>query len=476
VAADRRVVIGVDAGTTSAKAVVVDSHGREVAAGRSDPIRTDTNAPGGSEQAPDEIWDAVVTAVRRAVAEASESVEVVTMAVAAQSGSVVPIDGDGVPGRAVTWMDTRSRPLVDSWPLVQQERIRAISGWSAATGLGLATISWLQDAESGRSDAQRWASVDDLLVHRLVGEWITNPSNAVGMQVMDVVRLEWSDELCGWCGIDATQLSRIAPSGADAGVIDPTAASLMGISPGARLIIGGHDQACAALGLGAIEPGAIVLSAGTAWVLSIITGRVLVDEIPAAFNLSPHVVPSCWSASRYLGGLGAAIGSVLESAGPVDELEQVLVTDEPHADQPYFAPEIHSAGRTEWGRFTGPTEPRRPADRVRAVFEACAFEVRAAVEEGDVGPADDPIVFVGGGSRSTALARIIADVLQRDLAVHADASWPALGAARLAGAALGWPSPAAAGDSTRVAARADRRATYDQRYRTYRDLMTGDLR
>lgn len=473
----RQVVVGIDVGTTSVKAVVVDAGGREIASGSSDPIPTDISVPGGSEQDPEEIWQAVSAAVHRAREQVPGSAEVLALAVAAQSGSVVPIGQAGVASRAVTWMDARSRPLVDSWTRSALARIRAASGWVPSAGLGLATISWLLDTSEGVSDVQRWASVDDFLMHRLGAEWITNPSNAAGMQLMDVASLEWSDELCTLCGIEPALLSRIVPSGSDAGRVAPDAAEAMAISPTARLIIGGHDQACAALGLGAVEPGDIVLSAGTAWVLSIITGRVPVAEIPASYNLSPHVVPSRWSASRNLGGLGAAIAWCLESAGPAERLERDLMADGPHLAQPHFLPAIHDARRTDWGRFTGPSEPGAAVDRVRAVFEACAFEVRAATEHAPTSAlaTGQPIVFVGGGSRSVALAQTIADVLGRDLVAYPDASWPAFGAARLAADSQGWNAPLpTASDPTVVTHRPDRASIYEQRYQTHRQLETSD--
>ncbi len=473
---DEQVVVGIDAGTTSAKAVVIGAGGLEVASGSSDPIPTDTSAPGGSEQDPEHIWRAVTTAVRRALEQIPHAVDVRAVAVAAQSGSVVPVCHDGVPSPAVTWMDTRSRPLVDEWTGSVVARIRDASGWSPSPGLGLATISWLLDAGVGGSGGGRWASVDDFLLHRLGGGWTTNPSNAAGMQLMDVGALEWSVELCTLCGVEPAQLSRIVSSGTDVGCVGRDAAEALGISARARLIVGGHDQACASLGLGAVEPGDVVLSAGTAWVLSIITNQIAIADVPAAFNLSPHVVSSRWSASQNLGGLGAAIAWCLESFGPGESWERVLMADGPHPDQAYFLPAVHNADRTGWGRFVGPTDVA-PADHVRAVFEACAFEVRSAVERapGSAPMTDQPIIFVGGGARSVALGHTIADVLGRDLAVYPDTSWPALGAARLAADSQGWvPTISAANLPTAIAHRPDQNPVYEQRYRTYQQLETPD--
>ena len=148
------VVLGLDAGTTSAKAVAVDRAGQILATAGSDPIATRSTPAGGSEQDPAEIWRALTTAGRQAVYDLGPGVRVAALAVAAQSGSVIPCPARGRPERAVTWMDTRSRSLVESWPPEVAARIRALSGWMPTSGVGLSTIAALRASRFGRS--RRW--------------------------------------------------------------------------------------------------------------------------------------------------------------------------------------------------------------------------------------------------------------------------------------------------------------------------------
>ena len=99
----------------------------------SDPLGTDSPEPGASEQKPEEIWRAVKDSVGGATGALTD-VEVLAVAMAAQSGSVIPIGPTDSPLTAITWMDTRSRPLVDSWPESIRSLIRRISGWSPLPG------------------------------------------------------------------------------------------------------------------------------------------------------------------------------------------------------------------------------------------------------------------------------------------------------------------------------------------------------
>ena len=390
------VVLGLDAGTTSAKTVVVDRAEQIRAVAGSAPIATRATQAGGSEQDPEEIWQALTTAGRRAVEGLGPGVQVAALAVAAQSGSVIPVPARGRPERAVTWMDTRSRSLVESWPPEVAARIRALSGWMPTPGVGLSSIAALRAPDSDLHASRepipvaRWASVDDYLMFCLTGQWATNPSNAAGMQLMEVATRTWSDELCRFAGVDPSMLSPILESGSFAGELTDEAAAALGLDAGTPVVVGGHDQACAALGLGAVDPGGLFLSAGTAWVLTVVTDRADVGALPPGLNLSPHVVPGRWTASENLGGLGALLAET-------------------------------------------------PPAKTRTAFETCALKVRQALEAaGELADGEGELIMVGGGTRFGELVELIADAIDRPVATRPEATWPALGAARLAGAALGW--------------------------------------
>ena len=389
------VVMGLDAGTTSAKAVAVDRAGGILATGGSDPIAVRSTPDGGREQDPEEIWQALATAGRRTVEGLGSGAGVAALAVAAQSGSVIPVTVEGRAERAITWMDTRFRSVPGDWSDGVAAMVRAVSGWMPAPGVGLSTIVGLQapgtrQAGVDPATVSRWASVDDYLVSRLTGHWATNPSNAAGMQLMDVTTRTWSDELCSLAGIDGGQLSPIRESGSAAGELAGEAAAVLGLDAGTPVVVGGHDQSCAALGLGVVDPGGLFLSAGTAWVLTGVTDRADVASLPPSLNLSPHVLGGVWTASENLGGLGAMLAET-------------------------------------------------PPARIQEAFERCGLKVRQALEgAGEFAAGGDELVMVGGGIRFYELVDVLANIIDRPVVTRPEADWPALGAARLAAAALGW--------------------------------------
>ncbi|MBT3246992.1 MAG: FGGY-family carbohydrate kinase [Actinobacteria bacterium] len=378
-------VLGLDVGTTTVKAVLVDRAGSVVASGASEQIATRSPEPGAAEQGLDEIWDAISTAVAEAVS--GSDVTVAAIAMATQSGSVCPIGSDDSPySPVVTWMDTRSAEVVRSWGDAEREQIRSVSGWHAGPGQGLATIAWLQhDWPDLFGAATRFASIDDAVGHRLTGNWVTNPSNASGMQLMDVATSGWSDDLLSMAGVDPGQLSPIVVTGEQLGSLTADAGNRFGLNPGLPVFVGGHDQTCAALALGVTEPGVIMLSVGTAWVLTTVATTGDVAGLPADMNLGPHALTGRWLASTNLGGLGVGLADD-EDALPI------------------------------------------------AVESACAA-IRSVAALGD--PTE--IKVVGGGTRDDRLVALLCGGTGLPVEAFSDLSWPGLGATRIAANAIGWP-------------------------------------
>ena len=427
------VVLGLDAGTTSAKAVVMDQGGAVRAEAESDPIPTRSPEPGASEQDPEEIWQAVASAARGAVGGLPTGVRVAALAVAAQSGSVVPVRASGRAGPVITWMDARSRALVEGWSPETAKRIRAVSGWTPTAGYGLTTIARLAGSlgsNTGLDPVARWASVDDYLMHRLAGRWATNPSNASGMGLMDVSARTWNPELCRIAGTDPSVLSEIIESGAAAGGLIPEAAAALGVPAETPVVTGGHDQACAALGLGAVESGQMFLSAGTAWVLTVVTDRACASALLPRLNLSPHVIADRWTVSESLGGLGAEIAEAVP--------EEARAVFERCARRVAEALARAATAQAEAGDERHRLERRAQAEASDGELISVAGGESRPLGRQAQAAASDELILVGGGSRFSELVEAIAESTGRPVVAWPDASWPARGAALLAASSLRW--------------------------------------
>jgi xylulokinase len=503
-------ILGLDIGTTSTKGVLFDLSGAELAAAER-AYRLHTPQPGWVEQDPEVLWQALLDVLRTIADRAGGRAHVRSLALAAQSGSLVPAREDGTPvSPIITWLDGRTEVLVAAWKAQGMEaRVRAISGWHLYPGLCLPTIAWLRQHQAERfTAAQRFLSVNDFLVHRLTGRFCTNPSNGGGMQLLDVGSGAWSKELCALAGIEPGQLSEVQPAGALIGRIRPEVSRQTGLPAGTVVVNGGHDQGCTALGLGVVSSGKILLGCGTAWVVTAVTDTPDVAGLPSSLDLNFLPLPTQgpgamrWTASQSLGGLGASLDWLLQRCWSVADaesdvarvrafadLDAALAQTVPGGSGLFFLPITggHSApAGDQRGALWGLRLDHTRADMARAVMEGAAYELRWALAPiREAGMPVERMWMVGGAASSPLWPAIVSDVTGVPLFLPQGKHWPAVGAAILAGVGSGAFDSLAAGLARfqRPAQQVDpdqaRMSVYDRCFSAYRALsgsVTRDVR
>jgi len=490
--ADVRAVLGLDIGTTSVKAVALSSAGDVIATSSSGPMSLSAPESGWAVQSTLELDEAVVDCLAQLSPRLPRGTECVAMSAAVQSGSLVLVDPGGEPLlHMTTWMDTRTNDIVERWNEDGTAAlIRRISGWSAQPGLGLAQLVWLRENDpSVWSGIGRVGSADDFATSRLTGHWVTNTSNAAGMQLIDIETGQWSEELCELAGVSAAQLSDLKPSGSIIGSLAAEVAATTGLPIDLPVVNGGHDQTCTALALGVAEPGRALLAVGTAWVLTTVVDAADPEPVPREMNVSFHVVDGLRTTSRYLGGLGASMEWWLSEAGfgagegaetaRYTTLDTELAAVEITLDSPYFLRTSDTGGIVERpgaGRFWPPGSTTHRAACAMAIMEFAAFEVRAALEALPARHRPIALTAVGGATNSPRWARIISDVCAVPVRVVPAHSYPAVGAAMLAGrTAAGFDDLLSTNTDTRsrgeiLTPSPTSISLYDHRYRNHLEL------
>lgn len=442
--------LGIDLGTTAAKAVVLDEGARVVASGYA-PLRLITGPNGMVEQDPGAIWRGALDAAQEAVGDSGRDVR--ALALSSQGGTLIPLDGRGAPvGNAISWMDTRPASL---GPALLGGRDDAFyygkTGWSLGLGcLPLAQLIRLR--AEGVAPAPRTRFVDSYIVERLTGEAATAPSDAAITMLYNVRQRRWDPELLELAGVDAAALPRVVPSGTPLGPLRKRAAAELGISTRAVVVAGGHDQYCAAFGAGCRRAGDTILSCGTAWVLlTMVTG----PRLDLATRLAPAEAIPCglWGLLGSCPGVGAAVDwfrHVVSPEGrevPFETIEAAAAAVEPAADGVVFIPPAAGAR----GRLAGFGLQHGFAHLGRALLEGAALSARALLERmRGVGPSPAVLRAVGGATRSRPWMQIVADAVGLLLEIAGTRDVAAYGAARLAGQATGiippdapWPRPLA---------------------------------
>ncbi len=448
------VILGVDVGTSSTKVVIFDLEGIEIARAGSAPYQNLTPQPGWVEQDPQELWQALITTIRSAIENAGQALNILSLCMSVQSGSLLPVDGNGEPlSPIITWLDGRAEGIVDEWKRAgQQEWVKATSGWSLYPSLCLPTIAWLKKNRPDVAAATTtYFSVNDFLVFRLTGKCITNPSNGGGMQLVDIHSGEWSVALARLAGIETGQLAQMLPSCHLIGPLLPDVCAQTGLNVTTVLVNGGHDQGCTAVGLGIIEPGRWLLACGTAWVFTGIMQSASLADLPVSLDVNFHAIPNRWTISQSLGGLGASFEWWLQKSFRLSENEnqrtEMLTVLNQEMSQTDFDPALYflpltgghsDPATTRKGGFIGLQLGHSRADMARAVMQSAAYELKWALEP--ILSAGIPVEcfwMVGGAVHSTLWPQILADVTGISINLPQYDNWSALGAAIMAGVAIG---------------------------------------
>jgi xylulokinase len=430
--------LGLDLGTSGVKAVLTDEAGA-VAAQATAPLTVSRPRPGWSEQDPQAWWDALARAVAdlRAARDLSG---VRGIGLSGQMHGAVLLDaGDRVLRPAILWNDGRSAAeCAQLDPLA-----RRVAGNLAMPGFTAPKLLWVRRHEPEIFAATaRVLLPKDWLRLRLVGEAVSEPSDASGTLWLDVAARQWSPALLAATGLDDRAMPRLVEGDAISGRLLPQAATELGLPPGIPVAGGAGDNAAGAVGIGCVRPGQGFVSLGTSGVVFVCdAGPVPAPE--RAVHAFCHCLPRTW---HRMSVILSAAGSLAWWAATAGAPEAALLAEmegerEGHATfLPYLSgertPHNDAAAR---GAFLGLDAGTTRAAMTRAVLEGVAFALADGLDAlAPDGSPEGALVVIGGGARSAAWLRIVAAALGRTLLPVAGAEGgPALGAARLARAACG---------------------------------------
>lgn len=458
-------LIGIDVGTSSTKAVVLAASG-DVVATAAQAYEVATPYPGWAEQAPGDWVDAAITAVRDAAAAAGvDPVAVQAIGLSGQMHGTVCLGEDGRPLRpAVIWADQRSAAQVARVTAeLGTARLAAWTGNPLATGFMLATWLWLREHEPATVTRTRYLLLPkDYVRYRLTGEAApddvggdgvgSEPSDAASTSLFNPVARRWSAPLLDALGIDGNLLPPVHPSAAVAGGLRAEMAAAMGLRPGTPVIYGGSDQSMQALGNGVAAPGVVSSTIGTGGQLFAPTTRPVVDDQLRMHSFC-HVLEDVWHVETAMLAAGLSLrwlrDQVLGGAMTYNELADAAASVAPGAEGLRFLPYL-AGERTPYmdprarGCFVGLTRRHGRAHLARAVMEGVVFGMRQGLDlMVSLGVPVDRIVASGGGTRHPLWLRLQADVYNRPIHRTATVEAAATGAAMLAGVGVGLYADAA---------------------------------
>lgn len=480
-------LIGVDVGSQSVKACVLDDEGRRRAL-HDAPCRLHHPASGWAEQDPQDWLAALATAVRGACAQAGVTGgDAVTLGLACQVDGVVAADERHQALRpAIIWMDRRAgRETAALASAAGDERLHQLTGLNPDSSHSGPKAMWLRDHEPDVYRSARWlASVGAYLNGWLTGETVHDHANASSSLLYDLQERDWSDELVAAAGLEARHLPAIAPAHAVIGQLRSEAAEQLGLPLHTQVVTGTGDDHGAALGAGAVGPGVLVDVTGTAEPVAVPAAAVIIDD-ERLVETHAHAVDGTLLVENPGFVSGGSTRWLAEVTGRSQgDLFTAAAEAPAGSDEVIFVPALSGSMTPRWdddirGCFARLGLGHGVAHLARAVLEGCAYALRDIVDRLDaLGVGGEEIRVVGGGARSELWLQIKADVTGRPVRRVLGDCATSTGAAMLAGVAAGAFADleAAVGacvelDPVPVLPEAGAAAVYEESYAAYRSLF-----
>ncbi|HEX6293131.1 MAG TPA: xylulokinase [Herpetosiphonaceae bacterium] len=482
-------MLGLDVGTSGAKAVVVADDGRVIATATEE-YPLSTPQPLWSEQDPADWWRGSQAALRRVVAESGVAAEIVGLGLTGQMHGAVFLDErDAVIRPALLWNDGRTQAQCHEITAhVGAERLIAIAGNPALTGFQAPKVLWLREHEPEHyARVRRLLLPKDYIRLRMTGEHASDASDAAGTLLLDLQQRDWSGTILDALEIPRDWLPRVYEGPDVTGRLRADVAEALGLTAGLPVVAGGGDNAAAAIGTGIIREGAISASIGTSGVLFAHSDTIRLDPQGRLHSFC-HAVPGAYhlmAVTLSAGGSLQWMRNTLRAVAPdlgYDRLVALAQQTPPGAEGLLFLPYL-SGERTPHrdplarGAFVGLTQRHTLGHMARAVMEGVVFSLRdGQTIMAELGLPLGEVRAIGGGARSTVWRQMQADMLGTPIVTMRAEEGPAFGAALLAGVGAGlYPDvlsavEAAVATGEIIRPQPEVLHTYDELYALYRQL------
>ena len=449
-------ILALDQGTTSSRAILLDRHGR-IRASAAEELPQIFPAPGEVEHDPEAIWSTQLGSARRVLAETgTDPAHVAAIGITNQRETTIVWErATGRPiGNAIVWQSRVTAPRCDALTAAGHARL-----FEERTGLPLDAyfsgpkIAEILDRVPGaRARAERgelaFGTVDAFLIWRLTGGAVhaTDASNASRTLLYDIHRSAWDEELCALVGVPPAILPEVRSSSEVYGVTDPAVL-------GAAIPIAGcaGDQQAATFGQACFEPGATKATYGTGAFLVMNTGERPVRSAnglltTVAWRLGPDR-PTIYALEGSAFVAGAAVQWLRDGLRAGRDAAEIAALADTVTDTGgvYLVPAFVGLGAPYWdayarGTLIGLTRGTGLAEISRAAIDAMAYQVADVVEvmRTDAGMSLAVLRVDGGAARNDRLCQFQADLLGVPVERPVHVETTAIGAGALAGLAVGW--------------------------------------
>lgn len=439
---------GLDVGTSGCKMVVYDTFGNILheAASKYQVFGED----GVREINPTEIISHVKEVIKNIGENSPEPI--LAMSVASIGESIVCLDeNNNCLYNSMAVGDQRGIAEVER--LIEQEgqqNIVDITGLPPSEMYGLPKYMWLNENTNAIKEAKSILFYEDFVGYVLTGKKKVSYSSASRSMAFDIEKKCWSEKMLAYAGIKVSQMSEPVTAGTVIGTILPEIAEELHINPKMKVVVGGHDQSCAAVGSGLVKEDIGECGMGTCEFMFMMLPEIQKNSYMIERDLTcvPYVLPDKYLTSTMITTCGIlknwgmdtffrGIQLECEAEGK-DVFEKLDLMIDGKETKVLVLPQFGSSGNPDInydvvGTVTGLTIHTKIEEVYQAMIEGMAFQMLLGYESTkEIGASISKIICTGGGSKSKITLQMRADIFGMDVCTINSKESGALGCAILA--------------------------------------------
>lgn len=457
-AAEKKYLCGIDVGTTGTKTIIFDLEGNVAGKGYREYACTYPR-PGWVEQDMDHVYSEAMASCREAVTQAAvPPEEIAAVALSTQRTTAVFLDGQEKILKAISWQDTRTvAELEDLEKYIGEKEFYELTGLPFNTTWIITRILWMKKNEpSTWEQVKKIAQVQDYFLRNMGAEdYFIDYPDACLYGLFDHRAYKWDDRLLNIAGIEEKLLPNPTPCGTAVGRLSKEAAALTGLAEGTSICVGAGDQNSASIGAGIVDKGTVSVSLGTGGMAIACLDYPYRDPLSSAC-VTCHAITGHYQFEGYQLGAASIFRWFRDELAEYEknhakeegirvydflnrEIEQVPVGAKGLVLMPYFA----SSGAPRWdsnarGAILGLTLAHDRPCIARACMEGIALEqkdILTNMQENAI--TIDSVRIIGGATNSNVWNQIQADMYKLPCDTLAVEDAAVLGAAIMAGKAVG---------------------------------------
>lgn len=486
---NRSYLIGVDIGTTSTKAALFTEAGDTITQ-HSIEYPLHTPIPGAAEQEPEDIWLAVITAVKTLIETSKiDTSQLLCLSFSAAMHSLIALDHNGQPlTKSITWADTRAAKWATQLKQTKKgQEIYHRTGTPIHAMSPLVKLIWLaNEYPEIFKQAAKFISIKEFIFYRFFQQYLVDYSIASATGLMNLKNLSWDKEALFIAGITEQHLSQLVSTTHIVKQISPASANEMGIPINTSIVMGASDGVLANLSVGAITPASITVTVGTSGAVRTVVKQPWTDPEQRLF---------CYALTDNYWVIGGAVNSGgvilqwiknilsetdLSSSNQLEKDSYNLLLNlaqsvAPGAEGLIFHPYLTGERSPIWdanakGSFVGLTLRHTKAHLVRAVLEGMALNLNLVLQalQEHIGKPTS-IQVTGGLAKSQLWRQLLADIFAQEITVSAGYENSCFGAVILGLYALG--KIQSLEEASQKSRRAEKHQPIQQNVKTYQKII-----